>query len=78
MARGVQGKIDLTVPGGAGSSVALVLTVDVGKCEAGMGRSVVGAMCRMLRGHKVSISQEPGRRDDGGGTHLWYKLNKNW
>ena len=68
MASGVQGKIDLTVPGGAGSSVALVLTVDVGKCEAGMGRSVEGEMCRMLRGRKGPISERVGRRDDGGLT----------
>ena len=56
MANGVQGKIDLTVPGGAGSSVAFVLTVEVGRCEARIGRSVDGEMCRMLRARSADFS----------------------
>lgn len=63
MASGVQGRMDLTVPGGAGSSVAFVFTVDVGKCEAGMGRSVEGEMCRTLRTARTpGISARNSRR----------------
>lgn len=53
IASGVQGRIDLTVPGGGASETALGLAL-VGKgsatCEAGGGRRVTGLMNRMLWG----------------------------
>lgn len=55
IASGVQGKIDLTVPGGAGSSAPgpdLGGLRGWGKWEAGMGRRVSGEMWRILSGRQ--------------------------
>lgn len=58
MARGVQGRMLLHVPGGASSSSpGLRGAMDVGRWEAGMGLRVKGEMKRMLRRQLFEFSR---------------------
>jgi hypothetical protein len=63
MAKGVQGMMDFTVPGG-GSSLTVSVAEGIGIVEA---KSDLGSINRMLQRRKTRIY---GRI----WTHLWYKL----
>jgi len=82
IASGVQGKMDLTVPAGGVSETVFLPLMASGSvtCDAGRGLSVTGWMKRMLRLGVVFCDQgnQSSWRQGVTGTHLWYRLNKNW